>query len=113
MCIRDRSGYHTFLDPNEFAKIKKWSREFTKKNGIYIYDEKSLAVSTIAKKLGMDAQKIYYLLRSGLLKYNKIEGCIVISIDDLLQCETIRDLTHTLLLQVANDEYIDSCCKRH
>ena len=104
-----KSGYHTFLDPAEFAKINKWSRKYTKKNGVFIYDDKNLSVTTICKKLDMDRQKIYFLIRSDQLIAKKIGGCIVINVDDLIQCKPIRDLTHTLLLQVANDEYIDCC----
>lgn len=103
-----KSGYHTFLDPAEFAKMKKWSRDYTKKNGAYIYDEKNLAVATIAKKLGLRTARIYYFLSKGDIKFKKIEGCIVISIDDLIECDAIRDLGHAFLVEVANDEYIDS-----
>jgi hypothetical protein len=107
-----KCGYQTYLDPLEYAQMKKWDRAYSTRNGKLIYDDNNFSVAFVAKKLGLKYAQIYYLIMQGKLAAKKNGKCIVLGLDQLLACDAIKLQVKGLLTEFANAEYIDSCNKR-
>lgn len=59
----------------------------SKANGEYIYDREKGKITTelAARLVGLTRQNIYYALRTGKLKYKRVNGAIVIDMKDLFK----------------------------
>jgi hypothetical protein len=107
-----KCGYQTYLDPLEYAQMKKWDRSYTVRNGQLVYDDNNFSIAFVAKKLGLKYAQIYYLILMGRLEAKKNGKCIVLGLDALLACQAIKLQVKEMLTEFANAEYIDSCHKR-
>lgn len=104
-------GDLNIVDPHQYAKMRKWDRSFTLKNGKFLYDDDKYSISHLSKLMNIKPHYFYYLIKSGKLRAQKIEGCLVIEKEDILNCPHIQSMMKKFLGKVIN-ECIDSGSER-
>ena len=98
-------GNKKLVDPIEYSKMRKWDRSFTTKNGSLIYDKNkgTFSLSALSKLLNVKYNCLYYLIKKKSLNFSKIDGCIVINKEDILNCDSIKKFVKDLLGVFANE----------
>ena len=83
--IKDKTRWTIHVDDLEEYRRNKYSRSKSMFDGGLLFDNKEgfHSVNQVAKILGVPAQKIYYALRSGMLKSSRKGAAWVIHIDSV------------------------------
>jgi predicted DNA-binding protein YlxM (UPF0122 family) len=103
-----KCGSKTFIDPMEYARMKKWDPKYTFRDGKKVYDDNNFSISEVSKKLGVKYQYIYFLIRKGALKSKRVHKCIVLDLESLLDCAPIKEKVRDLITEFANAAYLNS-----